>query len=164
MAQPLRSCTLHIHPISLRTRLAHPLPPLDKNKHRTVTHQRQNRNGNKRIPLSLRLNPRRDPIINGKAQRIPYQNYCRDELPTQVTVRGGSYLEQGVSSCFIRKEVQNNIRSREMFQEQLLPKQSRVGNNLLPWYVPYWIAVERQRVLEMARMHCAKTSPNQWTL
>ena len=95
MTQPFRPRLVDISPIRLCATLPEVLSKLDHDKHRSVAYQRDGSNGDKRVLLPLRLNPRRDPIIDRKAQRIPDQDDGRDELAREVTVRARSILYGG---------------------------------------------------------------------
>jgi hypothetical protein len=95
MTQPFRPRLIDISPINLCATLPEALSKPDHDKHRSVAHQRDGSNGDKRVPLPLRLNPRRDAIIDRKAQRIPDQYNGRDELAREVAVRARSILHSG---------------------------------------------------------------------
>lgn len=93
MTQSLRPRTRYPPPIPIRTPHPQLLPPNDRWKHRCITNQRNHRHRNKRIPLSLCFNPRRDAIINRKTQRVTYKDDGSDEFTAQVTVGGGGVLD-----------------------------------------------------------------------
>ena len=95
MTQPFRPRLVDISPIHLCATLPEALSKPYHNKHRPVAYQRDGSNGDKCVPLALRLNPRRDPIIDRKAQRIPDQDDGRDELAREVTVRACRILYGG---------------------------------------------------------------------
>jgi hypothetical protein len=95
MTQPFRPRLIDISPINLCATLPEALSKPDHDKHRSVTCQRDGSNGDKRVPLPLRLDPRRDAIIDRKAQRIPDQDDGRDELAREVAVRARSILYRG---------------------------------------------------------------------
>lgn len=95
MTQALVPRFLHILPISLRRGLPKPPPPPDHAEQARVPHKPNHRDGDVRVLVARGLEPGRDGVVDGEAERVADEHARDDHAARQLAVRRNGVVEGG---------------------------------------------------------------------
>lgn len=93
--QALLPRLLDVPPVPLRRSLPHPSPPPDHPKQARIPHKPDHRDGDVRVQVPSGLQPGRDGVVDGKAERVADEHASHHHAARQLAVRRDGVGEGG---------------------------------------------------------------------